>query len=100
MEDTKIWYTAEDVQVLLANTPQVTFELTDTCNLDTFHASSRFGEVRIINQQTTNAVFTLTANPDFVPYLHIDMIKKFTPVYTRIFHKPAEYVLFAARHVA
>jgi uncharacterized protein len=33
MEDLKIWYTAEDVQTSLANTPQITLELTDACNL-------------------------------------------------------------------
>jgi uncharacterized protein len=33
MEDPKIWYTAEDVQASLANTPQITLELTDACNL-------------------------------------------------------------------
>jgi uncharacterized protein len=33
MGEPRIWYTAEDVQVSLTNTPQITLELTDDCNL-------------------------------------------------------------------
>jgi uncharacterized protein len=34
MENEKIYLSAKDIEISLANTPQITFEITDACNLN------------------------------------------------------------------